>query len=621
MNYIANFFNIVLFEVVNFYWKKLLKKCLLAYKNSFIFIRSIFSKFQIEGNLIEFGISAGKTTESYSFSNNKFKSNGILNNWKLTVNYNDGIPILNIDNIHFYFDFSDIPLLMKKTNQPDIFFQTNLNSLVLTIIDEILNELLNRLVITINKIVIETSINKIDYKFEINKIVCKKVDSEITIHLKEIKLNNFILVRNLLSKNGKIDIRSCILRLETLLYFLELNKVLERFPELFIGNSKQNFEVSISTIDIKLNHKICLISLIENLTFKEKLEIEKIQVFIANKTIKVLEIEGFNYNGSCEIDLINLLIGNRRIKLINRFFKSILLVLGEHFPKIPKESPILTPQIRPISFVNSPYIEPINLVSNYLENIDEDLLGSIIELRENVSENFPISLIVNKIGIEVFVTKEIENNWEIDELIMKKLVGDFIVETKNIKLDNRDYIIETNKLKYRSINESINVDFGIIKGKANGEMDIECFKIFYNFIDICSDNYRAFSLLVDSNYDKIKKERIKSIEFSNTKLVVSYNPNIVKFYEILIGNYYEMVNLCNIEEMEIYISDFKVYRPNNFQEFLKKYLNHIISELKNRNWDTIISNSPLKTIQTTTKLVMNIPEVYNRIMRILTISN
>jgi hypothetical protein len=621
MNYLINLLNIVLFDIINFYWKKILKKLTFSFSNSFLLIKSFFSKFQIEGNIIE-------------YSNRKYHSNGYCNQWRFSINYKDGIPIINIDKIHIFLSLEDIPQFLRQSIENPYGFKSYLNTIILEILNEIINELSNRLILTINSIIIETTINNLDYKLKLKGILIKKIDNEIFTEVKEIKLNNIQLAKNIFIKNKEIIIEKVIVKLETLLYILEFNKSIKNYPELFLNNSQNSFKLSIENTDIKINNKICLFGSIKNLiiektidffsvekawAIRQRIELEKIELWIGNKTIKLLEISNLGYSSFLEIEECILTIGNRRINYITKLIKGLLEILKEHYPKIPKESPILTPQIRPISNYCSPNIEPLTLVSNYIENIEEDLLSSVIELREEISENFPNFLFITKLKIEVLVEKEVKHKWEIRDFNYKKLLSDYIVSCNELEIDNIDFEINTKQLNYKSKNNSIVFEPGIIIGKAiksGRELNINSFKIFYKFIDLLIENYNILNKIIENEGLKTN-ETIKSIEFSNTKLIVSYNPNTIKFYDFLLGNYSEIVNFCNIENMELYFSEFKVYRPNSFKDFLKKYLNHLVGEIKNRNWETIIRNSPFKSLHSTSKYVMNIPEVYNRLMRII----
>ena len=104
----------------------------------------------------------------------------------------------------------------------------------------------------------------------------------------------------------------------------------------------------------------------------------------------------------------------------------------------------------------------------------------------------------------------------------------------------------------------------------------------------------------------------------SSRLLFSYKSKKIKMLNLLSGKYVELLNILNIKDLDFILRELTIIYPENFSYILSYLISHLLDDIIENNFDTLIKNTPMSSTYKLKKIIENIPSLTGKVYRALT---
>ena len=83
------------------------------------------------------------------------------------------------------------------------------------------------------------------------------------------------------------------------------------------------------------------------------------------------------------------------------------------------------------------------------------------------------------------------------------------------------------------------------------------------------------------------------------------------------GKYIELLNVLNIKDLDFILREVTINYPENFNYIISHPISHILDDILENNFDTLIKNTPMSSTYKLKQIIENIPSLTGKVYRIL----
>jgi len=540
----------LLFDLINHFIRNLLSNFTNSFFYSFFYLKQLFPYLILTSNFIHFQFNL------LSFT---------IHNPSLFYYYKYLFPKILIKKINIFLNFD---YFNQKSFKKEIKEQfTNLSYFI---IQELINNFSSNLFIKIDKIHLNLTLKNFDYFFLIKNITIEKENDKISIFIKNIS-NKQLKIQNINielvpDKFIKINLKNINIEFVLILELIYKVKILEFSNKTNSNSSNINLQIQIDKININYKSGLirCVIENLEKRFIDNEIKIDLISLIIGKKRI----IELFNVNFNETIDKIN------KIKIT--FFKSTVYKINKFFDYIreyiEEEEDLTSSIINSNSVIGSKINEmDCTIYSNYIKKDkyceslikNEEEKGNLIRIREVKIENKNEEWKILNMEVEIkegtqrisgkVKLKSNENKYEINKI--------------SVVLDNENRILGFK-------NEGVNIEINKKPKKSDFEVPINLMEVILN-LPIGGEG-----------------KEYKILYFESLWVNITVNKEEINVSELISGEIYELLYLCNFVNTRLIFSEKWIYYPDTIGEGFIKYLKHMYKEIKEKNYREIMDATP-----------------------------
>ena len=103
----------------------------------------------------------------------------------------------------------------------------------------------------------------------------------------------------------------------------------------------------------------------------------------------------------------------------------------------------------------------------------------------------------------------------------------------------------------------------------------------------------------------------------STRLLFSYKSKPIKMLKLLSGKYHELINVLNIKELDFILREVTINYPKNFNYILSQLIAHLLDDIVDNNFETIIKSTPISLTYKLKKVIDKIPRITNKVCNII----
>ena len=104
---------------------------------------------------------------------------------------------------------------------------------------------------------------------------------------------------------------------------------------------------------------------------------------------------------------------------------------------------------------------------------------------------------------------------------------------------------------------------------------------------------------------------------NSTRLLFSYKSKPIKMLKLLSGKYQELINVLNIKELDFILREVTINYPKNFNYILSQLIAHLLDDIIENNFETVIKSTPISTTYKLKKIIDKIPRMTHKVCNII----
>ena len=143
-------------------------------------------------------------------------------------------------------------------------------------------------------------------------------------------------------------------------------------------------------------------------------------------------------------------------------------------------------------------------------------------------------------------------------------------------------------------------------------------------IDVFSDTFSMFSTAISRIIDIFNLSVVQCNSYifdkfyiHSTRLLFSYDSKPVRMINIICGKYFELINTLDITDLQFILKEFTLIYPKNGNYIMSLLMKHIIHDIFNNNFDTLMNSTPLSLTYEIKKKIAKIPGFTQKCYRLL----
>jgi hypothetical protein len=545
-NIIKTCFNQIVFKIINHYYHLFLSNLTPEYFISWLSLESFLPYLHLKTNQIKVPL----TTQSELF----------IKNISMKIHYNYFIPQILIDSVSISINLNDLQYLIQSISNPIPISNPKANNLF-PLIDSVLQKITGYWNVSINTVNIKLTIENQVFLFKINQTLIEKRNEKTQLSIFSIQSNNVLKIQNIYIETMNNQIKGHILKISSQIeWIIHVYSLLSPVIHSFNPNNPSNPSnpSNSSNPDImfyqlnlfNINH--CLRIRINHFKFPT---IESIQVFLFKKLI--IELLSIQISKQIEIatakTFLFLTTGKRLKPILHQ-----LIILNESEDL--NESLLV-------------YNEPINnlIMTSYLMRSFFKGATYFVSTNDECQPLLLIHLCLINDNYEKWSANHLQINFSNPLQIKTPLLE--ILEHKNKAIfKDFEFSIHSNPTKLVLANSRIDL---FLENKPRLSM-------YERIIDI-----------IDAIPSSGPPLKIEIINLSSLSINLTVNKKDIIYSDLIKGEIWELLSFCNFNKTHLIISEKWIYYPDTLLDGFKTIGKHLLKELKNRNYETLLSGTPV----------------------------